>query len=103
VLLPGKQITDSKRLFDLAVRKETWVIHPTIILFLMPIEVKDAKQTQDEIVIWGLLPLIAPVNHNKLNAAKMYQILHTILGNPYHDYNEKLLGQMRTLEMMHLL
>ncbi len=72
----------------MAFRKETWVIHPTIIPFLTPIEVKDAKQTREEIVIRGLLPLIAPVNHNKLNAAKMYQILHTILGNPYQDYNK---------------
>ncbi len=88
VLLLGKQITDSKRLFNSAFRKETWVIHPTIVPFLTPIEVKDAKQTQDEIVIRGLLPLIAPVNHNKLNAAKMYLILHTILRNPYQDYHK---------------
>jgi hypothetical protein len=88
VLSPGKQITESKQPFDLAFRKETWVIHPTIITFLTPIEVKDAKQNKDGSVLQGLLPLIAPVNHNKLNPAKMYQILHTIIGNPYQDYNE---------------
>ncbi len=54
----------------------------------MPIEVKDAKQNQDGTVLQGLLPLIAPVNHNKLNPAKLYQILHTIIGNPYQDYNK---------------
>ncbi len=88
VLSPGKRITESKLLFDSAFRKETWVINPTIILFLTPIEVKDAKQNQDGTVLQGLLPLIAPVNHNKLNPAKMYQILHTIIGNPYQDHNE---------------
>ena len=55
---------------------------------MTPIEVKDAKQNQDGTVLQGLLPLIAPVNHNKLNPAKMYQILHTIIGNPYQDYNK---------------
>ncbi len=88
VLSPGTQITESKMLFDLAFRKETWVIYPTIIPFLTPIEVKDAKQNQDETVLQGLLPLMAPVNHNKLNPAKMYQILHTIIGNPSQDYNK---------------
>ncbi len=87
-LLPGNQIKEWKRLFDSEFKKETWVINPSTIPFLMPIEVREAKENVDQTVTRGLLPLMAPVNHNKLTPAKMYQLLHTILGNPYQDNNE---------------
>ena len=87
-LLPGNQIKEWKRLFDSGFKKETWVINPSIIPFLTPIEVREAKENVDQTVTRGLLPLMAPVNHNKLTPAKMYQLLHTILGNPYQDNNK---------------
>jgi hypothetical protein len=85
---PTKRSNQLRQTFDSSFRKETWVINPTIIPFLTPFEVREAKQNEDQTVTHGLLPLIAPVNHNKLTRAKMYRILHTILGNPYQYENK---------------
>ena len=57
-----------------------WNIHPSIIPFLTPINIR-AKGSLFQITM-------APVNHNKLDQSKTTQILHTILGNAYKDEND---------------
>ena len=86
---PAKESNNLKLTLESCFRKETWVINPAIITFSTPFEVREAKQNEeDKTVTIGLLPLIALVNHNKLTPTKMYQILHTILGNPYQEENK---------------
>ena len=65
-----QKVNESKTLFNKSFDKHLWEIHPSIIPFLIPIDVLD-----NEIL---LQVTMAPVNHNKLNQSKATQIAHTI-------------------------
>jgi hypothetical protein len=79
-----QKVNETKNIFDLAFQQVAWEIHPLIIPFLTPIEVRK-KQTSLQVTI-------APVNHNRLNQSKATQIAHTILGNAYKDKNDPTLA-----------
>ena len=59
-------------------------IHPTVIPFLTRMIVSKGTDGEEY-----LQPYIADVNHNTLNKAKVLNIMHTILGNPYHHDDNK--------------
>jgi hypothetical protein len=82
-----QKVNRSKTLFNMAFQKEQWLVHPSIIPFLTPMDVREAR-VEEETVQHGLLVMTAPVNHNKLNQSKTIQIVHTILGNAYQDEQE---------------
>jgi hypothetical protein len=84
---PRQKVNRLKTLFDMGFRKEHWLVHPSIIPFLTPMDVREAR-VEEETVQHGLLAMTAPVNHNKLNQSKTIQIVHTILGNAYQDEQE---------------
>jgi hypothetical protein len=84
---PRQKVNQSKTLFDMAFRKEHWLVHPSIIPFSTPMDVHEAR-VEEETVQHGLLVMTAPVNHNKLNQSKTIQIVHTISGNAYQDEQE---------------
>ncbi len=78
---PGQKVNWSKTLFNTDFKKEPWHLHPSIIPYLTPMDVREARvdeKTKDETVQKGLLIMTAPVNHNKLNKNKTIQILFTI-------------------------
>ncbi len=77
----------SKILFDKAFKKQPWSVYPSIIQFLTPMKLCEARLEDDEGEN-GLLLLTAPVNHNKLNQNKEIQIVHTLLGNAYQHEQE---------------
>jgi hypothetical protein len=79
---PRQIVNQSKTLFDMVFQKEHWLVYPSIIPFLTPMDVCEAR-VEEETVQHGLLVMTAPVNHNKLNQSKTIQIVHTILGNAY--------------------
>jgi hypothetical protein len=86
-MLPGNKVKRSKILFDKAFKKQPWSVHPSIIPFLTPMKLCEARLKDDEVEN-GLLLLTAPVNHNKLNQNKAIQIVHTLLGNAYQHEQE---------------
>jgi hypothetical protein len=57
-----------------------WDIHPSIIPFLTPIDIRD-KESLFQISM-------VPVNHNQLDQSKATQIVHTILGNAFKSEND---------------
>ncbi len=40
---PGQKVNWSKTLFDRAFQKEPWLVHPSIIPFLTPMDVREAR------------------------------------------------------------
>ncbi len=86
-LSPGKKINKSKKVFDEAFLKEAWEIHPTMIAFFTPMQIRSLIMDTGEHA-QGFLIMTAPVNHNKLNHNKTIQIVHTILANKYQSENE---------------
>ena len=79
-----QKVNESKTLFNKSFDKHQWEIHPSIIPFLIPIDVLD-----NEIL---LQVTMAPVNHNKLNQSKATQIAHTILGNAHKSEDDPTLA-----------
>jgi len=66
------------------VETKDFMIHPTVIPFITRMFVSKESNGEEY-----LQPYIADVNHNSLNNAKVLNIMHTILGNPYHHGDDK--------------
>ncbi len=82
---PSKLVTATsiaKKTYDESFTKFDCQIHPIVIPFLTPMNV---KKTYDE----QLEPYIAPVNHNTLISAKTLQIVHTLMENYCHGDQTK--------------
>ena len=60
-------------MFDSAFDRMVWDIHPSIIPFFTPIDIRGKE----------LLISMAPVNHNQLDQSKATQIVHIILRNAF--------------------
>ena len=67
-------------MFDKAYDRMVWNIHPSIIPFLTPIDIR-GKEPLFQISM-------APINHNQLDQSKATQIVHTILGNAFKNEND---------------
>jgi hypothetical protein len=79
----------AKKIFNKSFTKVNCKIHPSVIPFLTPMNVKETynEQLSNARI---LQPYIAPVNHNTLTSAKTLQIVHTLMGNHCHgDQNKK--------------
>ncbi len=79
-------------MLDSNTKKESWNIHPTVLMFLTAMTVSQGKKNTT------LRPYVAPVNHNILNMEKAINIAHTILGNFCHGDKSKN-SQMETMGM----
>jgi hypothetical protein len=82
----------AKKTYNESFTKVNCQIHPSVIPFLTPMNVKETYNEQlSNAKI--LQPYVAPVNHNTLTSAKTLQIVHTLedMGNNaclltgYHD------------------
>ncbi len=88
----------TKKDYDESFAKNTFGIHPTIILFLTAMELSDKKTKHYKwddrcnplITDIYLKLFIAPVNHNTLNVSKTFQIGHTLMGNFCHGDKDKI-------------
>ncbi len=73
----------AKKTYDKSFTKVNCQIHPSVILFLTPMNViKTHNEQLDNAKI--LQRYVAPVNHNTLTSAKTLQIVHTLMGNYCH-------------------
>ncbi len=73
----------AKKTYDESFTKVKCQIHPSVIPFLTPMNVKKTYDEQlDNAKI--LQPYVAPVNHNTLTSAKTLQIVHTLMENYCH-------------------
>jgi len=78
----------AKKTYDKSFTKVNCQIHPSVIPFLTPMNVKKTYDEQlDNAKI--LQPYVAPVNHNTLTSAKTLQIVHTLMGNYCHGDQTK--------------
>jgi hypothetical protein len=66
LMSPENKVKRSKILFNKAFKKQPWSVHPSIIPFLTPMKLCEARLKDNEVEN-SLLLLTAPVNHNKLN------------------------------------
>ncbi len=73
----------AKKTYNKSFTKVNYQIHPIVIPFLTPMNMKQTYDKQlDNAKI--LQPYVAPVNHNTLTSAKTLQIVHTLMGNYCH-------------------
>jgi hypothetical protein len=73
----------AKKTYNESFTKVNCQIHPSVIPFLTPMNVKKTyHELLDNAKI--LQPYIAPMNHNTLTSAKTLQIVHTLMGNYCH-------------------
>ncbi len=90
-LSPSKLATASsiaKKTYNESFTKVNCQMHPSVIPFLTPINVKKTYDEQlDNAKI--LQPYVAPMNHNTLTSAKTLQIVHTLMGNYCHGDQTK--------------
>jgi hypothetical protein len=69
----------AKKTYNESFTKVNCLIHPSVISFLTPMNVKKTYGEQlDDAKI--LQPYVAPMNHNTLTSAKTLQIVHTLMG-----------------------
>jgi hypothetical protein len=81
-------ISIAKMTYNESFTKVNCQIHPSVIPFLTPMNM---KKTYDEQLDYAIIlqPYIAPVNHNTLTFAKTLQIVHTLMGNYCHGDQTK--------------
>ena len=73
----------AKKTYGESFTKVNCQIHPSVIPFLTPMNVKETYNEQlSNAKI--LQPYVAPVNHNAVTSAKTLQIVHTLMGNYCH-------------------
>ncbi len=78
----------AKKTYDESFTKVDCQIHPSVIPFLTPMNLKKNYDEQlDNAKI--LQPYVAPVNHNTLTSAKTLQIVHALMGNYCHGDQTK--------------
>jgi hypothetical protein len=89
------KMSETKEIIDKTFQKANIELHPSIVQFLTALEALDDNT--------ALLPLIAPVNHNKVNESKMVQIIHTLMGDSCHgDKNRESQPEDMIWVMMHV-
>ncbi len=67
-------MSETKQKNDETFQKATTIeLHPSIVPFFTALEASDDHTT--------LLPFVALVNHIEVNESKMFQIIHTLMGN----------------------
>jgi hypothetical protein len=78
----------AKKTYDKSFTKVNCQIHPSVVPFLTPMNMKKTYNEQlDNAKI--LQPYVAPVHHNTLTSAKTLQIVHTLMGNYCHGDQTK--------------
>jgi hypothetical protein len=78
----------ARKTYNKSFTKVNCQIHPIVIPFLTPMNVKENYNEQlSNAKI--LQPYVAPVNHNTLTSAKTLQIVHTLIGNYCHEDETK--------------
>ncbi len=93
-LSPSKLATATsiaKKTYNKSFTKVNCQIHPSVIPFLTPMNVKKTYNEQlDNAKI--LQPYVAPINHTTLTSAKTLQIVHTLMGNYCHGDQTKIVS-----------
>jgi hypothetical protein len=76
---PAVKATQNKKIFDTAFNITTWLMQPSIILFLTPMAVLKKVNSNNDV---GFKIFTAPVNHNKLDKKKLYKLLTQYWATP---------------------
>jgi hypothetical protein len=78
----------AKKTYNKSFTKVNCQIHPSVIPFLTPTNVKETynEQLSNENI---LQPYVAPMSHNTLTSAKNLQIVHTLMRNYCHGDENK--------------
>ncbi len=77
--LPAVKATRNKKIFNTAFNKTTWLMQPSIILFLTPMAVLERVNSNNDV---GFKIFMVPINHNKLDKKKLYKLLTQYWATP---------------------